>query len=86
MNLSVSRRNTEVRLTHHWRKPDSNSRSHLRNKGRLEGHGAAYQREAEPILKGTGSSNPVSSSGESVSPVHSDAAREKSRAFAGLYA
>jgi hypothetical protein len=34
---------------------------------------------------GTEGSNPAWSRGESVSPVHSEAAREKSRAFAALY-
>src|SRR6516164_5264145 len=38
------------------------------------------------VSTGTMSSNPACSSGESVSAVHSEAAREKSRAFAGLYA
>jgi len=41
---------------------------------------------AGDFLGGTDGSNPVPSSGESVSAVHSEAAREKSRAFAGLYA
>ena len=58
--------------------------SALRPKGRLQQPHRKFLVAA--AANGTEGSNPACSSGESVSPVHSEAAREKSRAFAGLCA
>ena len=48
------------------------------------GDGCGRPRYGHYVHSGTEISIPAFSSGESVSPVHSEAAREKSRAFAGL--